>query len=576
RSAVHLVRFEVKHLWLSPEARGGGVGRRLRDALGVPVPPGVAAAFGEGVADPLGDLVARFARTHGPFAVEAVAERFGIGIAVARAALRRLADERRVVEGEFRPHGTGTEWCDSEVLRRLRRRSLAALRHEIEPVPQRALARFLPAWQQLGGLRGVDGVLAAIEQLEGARIPASAWESLVLPARVVDYSPTMLDELMAAGEVLWAGSGSLAGDDGWLTLHLRDTAPSTLPAPVDLDLTPLQRELLVSLGSGGAFFFRQLADAVGAGDSLEAPVDDGAMVDALWGLAWAGLVTGDTFAPVRALVGAGRSAHKSSRPVPRARMLRGRGLPRQAMPSRSGPPSVAGRWSVLPVADGDATRRAHALGETLLDRYGVVTRGSVVAEGVLGGFALAYRTLRGFEESGRARRGYFVERLGAAQFAAPGAVDRLRGFGDDGRDAGRDSAGDHGRRPGQADASRHLALAATDPANAYGAALPWPEPPGESSHRAARKAGAIVLIADGELAAYVERGGKTVLVYLDDDAALVAAAQALAALVTAGRVRRLAVETVNGAFALGTPFGRALHEAGFGETPKGLRLDARR
>jgi len=543
---------------------------RLRDALGVPVPPGVAVAFGEHVADPMGDLVGRYARTHGPFAVDEVAERFGIGVAVARAALRRLADERRVVEGEFRPHGTSTEWCDAEVLRRLRRRSLAALRHEIEPVPQRALARFLPAWQQVGGsLRGIDGVASTIEQLEGVRMPASAWESLVLPSRVADYSPAMLDELMASGEVLWAGAGELAGDDGWITLHLAETAPLTLPPPVDLDLTPLQREVLVALGSGGAFFFRQLADAVGAfgggqagGGEVTVPVDDGSIVDALWGLVWAGLVTNDTFAPVRALTSAGRSAHKASRPVPRARMLRGRSLPRATMPSRSGPPSVAGRWSIVPVADTEATRRAHALGEMLLDRYGVVTRGAAVAEGVVGGFALVYKTLSGFEESGRARRGYFVERLGAAQFAASGAVDRLRSHADlDLRDA---------------DAPSVLALAATDPANAYGAALPWPDPPGESSHRAARKAGAIVVVADGDLVAYVERGGKTVLVYTDDDERLALAASAIADLVRSGRVRRMAVESVNGAFVLGSPFGAALRSAGFGETPKGLRLDARR
>jgi ATP-dependent Lhr-like helicase len=238
---------------------------------------------------------------------------------------------------------------------------------------------------------------------------------------------------------------------------------------------------------------------------------------------------------------------------------------------------------VLPVADEDATRRAHALGETLLDRYGVVTRGSVVAEGVLGGFALAYKTLRSFEDSGRSRRGYFVERLGAAQFAAPGAVDRLRGFAEP---AGEREPGAEGppRRPGAgtggreaaASAPRPVALAATDPANAYGAALPWPDPPGESSHRAARKAGAIVVLVDGELVLYVERGGKTVLAYRDDEATLQAAASALAELVHSGRVRRLAVESVNGVFVLGTAFGRALGAAGFGETPKGVRLDARR
>ncbi|MEJ3404942.1 DEAD/DEAH box helicase [Rathayibacter sp. YIM 133350] len=532
---------------------------RLRDALGVPVPPGVAVAFAETVADPLGDLVSRYARTHGPFTTEDVADRLGVGVAVARAALRRLADDRRVLEGEFRPHGTSAEWCDAEVLRKLRRRSLAALRHEIEPVPPIVLSRFLPAWQHVGRtLRGVDGVASVIEQLEGVRLPASAWESLVLPARVSDYSPSMLDELMATGEVLWAGSGALAGDDGWISLHLADSAALTLPVGDALEADALQREVLVTLGTGGAYFFRQLADAVGS-------QDDAALVDALWELAWAGLVTNDTFAPIRALLGGGRSAHKAPRAAPRARMMRGRALPRPSVPSRGGPPTVAGRWSVLPASElveatGEgATRRAHALGEMLLERYGVVTRGAVMAEGVVGGFALAYKTLRGFEDSGRARRGYFVETLGAAQFAAPGAVDRLRGYAD--------------RDEPVADAPTVLTLAATDPANAYGAALPWPEPP--EGHRPGRKAGALVVLVDGALVLYVERGGKTVLAFTDEAATLEAAARSLASVVGLGRIRRLAIEQVNGLFVLGTPLGVALRTAGFSETPRGLRLSAR-
>ncbi|MDY7543316.1 MULTISPECIES: DEAD/DEAH box helicase [unclassified Cryobacterium] len=576
---------------------------RLRDALGVPVPLGVPAAFTETVPDPLGDLVSRYARTHGPFTVADVADRFGLGAAVALGALRRLAGTRRVIEGEYRPHGTGSEWCDAEVLRRLRRRSLAALRHEVEPVDQITMGRFLPAWQHVGGrLRGVDGVASVIEQLEGARIPASAWESLVLPARVSDYRPAMLDELTNAGEVLWAGAGTLAGNDGWISLYLAETAALTLPPPAPVETTELQREVLATLGSGGGFFFRQLADAVGS-------QDDVLLADALWDLVWAGLVGNDTFAPVRALLSGGRTAHSTKRAAPRARLHGGRGFARSAMPLRGGPPTVSGRWSIVPVADDSPTRRAHALGETLLERYGVVTRGAVVGEGVTGGFALVYRTLSGFEESGHCRRGYFIDGLGAAQFATAGTIDRLRSFTES--DSGSGGTGGAGSTATGQGAPVVVTLAATDPANPYGAVLPWPALPTGTSHRAARKAGAIVVLVDGALVLYVERGGKTVLAFdgsqvggADDvdgstapagnradaagaagaaidadgaaarDALFAAAAGALAATVTSGRIAKLGVETVNGVFVIGTPFGRALQVAGFGVTPKGLKLHA--
>ncbi|TFB72552.1 ATP-dependent helicase [Cryobacterium glaciale] len=532
---------------------------RLRDALGVPLPIGVSAAFTETVADPLGDLVSRYARSHGPFTAAAVADRFGLGIAVVQIALGRLADARRVVAGEFRPNGSGLEWCDAEVLRRLRRRSLAALRHEVEPVDQQAIGRFLPAWQHVGGkLRGIDGVASVVEQLEGARIPASAWETLILPARVSDYRPGMLDELTNAGEVLWAGAGTLAGNDGWVSLHLAETAQLTLPLPIDVETTPLQQEILATLGNGGAYFFRQLADAVGS-------QDDAALVQALWDLVWAGLINNDTFAPVRSLLAGGHTAHRQSRAVPRAHLHRGRSMPRPNLPSRSGPPTVSGRWSILPVADESPTRRAHALGETLLERYGVVTRGAVMAESVIGGFSLVYRTLTGFEEMARCRRGYFIEGLGAAQFATGGTIDRLRTF----------AVGVAG--PSGADrkaAPVAVALAATDPANPYGAALPWPTLPGDTIHRPGRKAGALVVLVDGALVLYVERGGKTVVAFETDEAVLAAATVSLAALVTTGRVQKIAVETANGVFVIGTDVGVALRAAGFTETPKGLRLRA--
>jgi len=525
---------------------------RLRDALGTPLPPGVPAAFRETVRDPLGDLVSRFARTRGPFTATDVADRFGLGVSVAQAALRRLADSRRVVEGEFRPHATGPEWCDAEVLRRLRRRSLAALRHEVEPVDQQTLARFLPAWQHVGGtLRGVDGVASVIEQLEGSRIPASAWESLVLAARVRDYSPAMLDELTATGEVVWAGSGALAGNDGWISLHLADTAPLTLPPLPEITATPLQQEILATLGGGGGYFFRQLSDAVGS-------QDDSALAADLWELVWAGLVGNDTFAPVRSLLAGGRTAHQTARAPQRSRLHRGRSLPRPTLPTRGGVPTVAGRWSVLPLPDASATRRAHALGETLLERYGVVTRGSVMAEGVVGGFALAYRTLSGFEETGRCRRGYFVEGLGAAQFATGGTIDRLRSF---------TPVDSQEPRPATA-----IALAATDPANPYGAALPWPALPEGTAHRPGRKAGALVVLADGALVLYVERGGKSVIAFSDDPDLLAEGARALAGIIRTGGVRKLAVETVNGSFVIGSIVGDALQAAGFSAVPQGLRM----
>ncbi|MGH1525645.1 ATP-dependent helicase [Leifsonia sp. L25] len=543
---------------------------RLRDALGVPLPIGVPVAFIEPVDDPLGDLVSRYARTHGSFEVAEVASRFGLGPAIVHDALRRLSRDGRVVEGEFRPHATGSEWCDAEVLRRLRRMSLAALRQEVEPVETPTFARFLADWQHLGStLRGVDAVASVVEQLAGARIPASAWESLVLPSRVADYSPAMLDELTATGEVIWAGDGSLPGNDGWISLNLADSAPLTLAPPTDHDPDELQRGILAALARGGGYFFRQLSDTLGAerGEAIE----DAVLVTALWDLVWAGLVTNDTLAPLRTLTGGGGGAHKRPRQPTRSRMYRGRvSAPRtSAMVTRMGPPTVAGRWSLLPERDLDSTIRAHGQAETLLDRYGVVTRGSVMNEGTPGGFALAYKVLSGFEDSGRARRGYFVETLGAAQFASGPTVDRLRTF-----------ARDH-TQPRPFDA---VALAATDPANAYGAALPWPAVPaatggveGGTGHRPGRKAGALVALVDGELTIYVERGGKSLLCFADQEdegarPALVAASRALAGLVTSRRVDKLAIETVNGASVLGSPLGAALSEAGFLATPRGLRL----
>ena len=524
---------------------------RLRDALGVPVPYGTPDVFLEPVPDPLGDLVSRYARTHAPFAAADVAARLGLGAAVVTDALRRLAAVGRVVEGEFRPGGHGAEWCDAEVLRRLRRRSLAALREEVEPVEPAALGRFLPAWQQVGSkLRGVDGVAQVVEQLAGAPVPASALETLVLGSRVQGYSPALLDELTATGEVIWAGCGTLPGSDGWVSLHLADSAGVTLGDPAQLELGELHDQALKALGSGGAWFFRQLSDAVGS-------TDDTAFERTLWELVWAGMLTNDTLAPLRALTRSSRTTHRTRSPAPRARSRRGLG--RAPMPTRSGPPTAAGRWSLLPERERDPTVRAHATAEVLLDRHGVVTRGAVASEGVAGGFAGVYKVLSAFEETGRVRRGYFVGSLGAAQFGTIGAVDRLRTF----------SAATDG-------APTALTLAATDPANPYGAALPWPAradaAEGATRHRPGRKAGALVVLVDGCLALYVERGGRTLLTFDADEHQLTPAAQSLATAVRAGSLGRLTVERADGEHIHGTSLAGALESAGFVATPRGLRL----
>ncbi len=557
---------------------------RLRDALGVSLPMGLPEAYTTSVADPLGDLVMRHARAAVPFGVSDVAAWLGLGPAVVRDALRRLVGDGRLTEGDLRPvgwrshaadpglaEGPPPHYCDPRVLALVRRRSLAALRSEVEPVAAVDFARFLPAWQGVGGrLRGIDGVLRVVEQLAGAVVPASALESLILPARVAGYDRGMLDELVAAGEVLWQGAGDLSGGDGWLTLVPADLA-GLLLRPGDEVPDETDRQVLEALGGGGAYFARGIADACG----LEVPV----VGQSLWRLAWAGRVTTATLAPLRARLANVSTAHK-----PRATARRGRygraggglGIPRSSglrgRLSTDGLAAVsedmAGRWSLLstPPVEQDAQTRTHveyARAETLLERYGVVTRGSVVAEEVPGGFAAVYRVLAVAEEAGRVRRGYFVEGLGASQFGGTGAVDRLRAS---------------SRSPGDTGAGDVLVLAACDPANPYGGALPWPvhDPgPGETrGHQPARKAGALVVLVDGELVLYVERGGKTLLSWSEDDAALLPAARALAESVHAGSLGKLTVEKIDGASVMGTahPLGAALSTAGFQLTPKGLRL----
>jgi ATP-dependent Lhr-like helicase len=594
--------------WAAVEDAG-----RLRDALGVALPVGVPEVFTEVLPDPLGDLLRRHARTHGPFPAVAVAARFGLGTAVVQAALRPLERAGALVQGRLRPDalgGVGDEYCDADVLRTLRRRSLAALRSEVEPVPQVALGRFLPAWQQAtggtgpGGLRGVDGLARAVEQLAGAAVPASALETLVLPARVRDYSPALLDELTAAGEVLWAGHGTLPGKDGLVSLHLAATADLTL-APVatgdgpaeHLD-TPVHRALVEALRGGGAYFAGVLAARVADALGPDQPTTQSAVVDALWDLVWAGLVTNDGLAPLRARLAGGRTTHRTAAAAPpRARALtagrygRGSGLGLRGSGLRgaglaggglggaalAGGPAggsggeAAGRWSLLPEREPEPTRRAHALAAQLLDRHGVLTRAVAPAEGIAGQFAAVYRVLAALEQAGQVRRGYFVEHLGGSQFALPGAVDQLRA---DARQLERLA-----EQSVPADADRSVVLlAATDPANPYGAALGWPvRADAPTGHRPGRKAGSVVVLVDGELALYLERGGRTVLTFADDETVLRLATDRLAGAVRDGRLGRVTLVRADGEELIAggvesTPLGRALTLAGFAPTPRGLRL----
>ncbi|WP_131737573.1 ATP-dependent helicase [Actinomadura roseirufa] len=560
------VRIGGEERWASIEDAG-----RLRDALGSPLPVGVPEAFLEPVDDPLGDLVSRYARTHGPFRPAEPAGHLGLGTAVVVETLRRLAGAGRVVEGEFLPVESvsgplASEWCDTGVLRTLRRRSLARLRAEVEPSPPEALGRFLPVWHGITGgsrLRGIDALVQAIEQLQGAAVPASALESLILPSRVAGYTPALLDELTSAGEVVWAGQGGLPGGDGWVSLYLADTAPLLMAPPAEITLTPAHRAVLDALGDGGALFFRTLSDRVNA----EVTTSDADLAAAVWDLVWAGHLTNDTMAPLRAALGSGRPAHRS-RPTRRGRPV---------LPSRTGPPTVAGRWWPLPAREPAATPRAHALAEALLERYGIVIRGAVAAERTPGGFSAVYPVLRAFEESGRCRRGYFVEGLGAAQFALPGAVDRLRALrpaalpGDTVPDD--PSALWETPAPAARD-GRALVLAAADPANPYGAALPWPERADEvaAGHKPGRKAGALVVLVEGRLALYVERGGRSLLTWDDDPDLLRPAVDALALAVREGALGKLTVERADGESINDSPLAAALESAGFHPTPRGLRL----
>ena len=638
--------FAGQRRWAAAEDAG-----RLRDAIGVVPPPGLPRALLEPVADAVGDLVSRYARTHGPFTVEAAAARIGLGVAPVRAALVRLGAAERVLEGEFTPGQRGREWCDAGVLRALKRRSLARLRREVEPVPAAALGRFLPHWQGVMRPRaGLDALLSAIEQLQGAPLLASALDTEILPARIAGYRPDDLDALCSAGELRWTGLESVGPHDGRVALYLTDQWPllARPPRAVEGELALRVRGLLAARG---ALFFSDLAAETGA-----FPAD---LLTALWDLVWAGEATNDTLAPLRKIVH-GSVSDTRRRAAPPQGLFRSR---------RLGPPGSEGRWSLLPrpvgaaslspgtagrgagrpaalatggaarasagtggdgwdavarasagrdadlsrgtgeagagdmaagtgqpgagdmaagtgqagmrdmaagtgqagardmaAGTGDAaapmgpteTARAAALAKVLLERYGVLTREAVHAEDIAGGFSAVYSVLGAMESAGRIRRGYFVAGLGGAQFALAGADERLRSL----------------REPGES--PEICVLASTDPANAYGAALPWPERPGT---RLARAANTRVVLVDGALAAYLGKDARTVWTFLPEDEpersqVAAAVARALAGLVNVAR-RTLLVGQIDGVDAQVSPLTRTLEQAGFSMTTQGLFIRAR-
>ncbi|MCC6830271.1 MAG: DEAD/DEAH box helicase, partial [Thermoleophilia bacterium] len=535
------IRLAGEERWIAAEDAG-----RYRDGLGVMPPSGLPGAFLESVDDALTGLVARYARTHGPFPAGDPAERFGIARGAAEAALAGLEAAGTVVRGEMRPGGSGREWCDTEVLRRLRRASLAVLRREVEPADPAALGRFLPAWHGIDrppAVPGADALRDVIGRLQGVALPAAQWEGETLPRRLGAYSPSWLDQLAAAGEVVWVGAGQ-----GRVALYLRDDAP-LLGAPAGAADLPQDDPVVDAVAAaldGGALFWDDLLE------SVEAPREE--LFAALWALVWAGRATNDLWAPLRA---------PRRRPAAQARPPRP-GTSRLSMrrgPARGGMAAVAGRWSLAerlftrgaaPPAD---RRRAHA--ELLLERHGVVTRGAVLAEGVPGGFSGVYQALGDLETVGMCRRGYFVEGLGGAQFALPGAVERLRDLRD--------------RRPGEpVDA---LVIGAADPAQPYGAALPWPQR--QARRSPSRVHGAQVVLLDGSPAVYVERGGRSLTTFRDPDPEWTGPAlEALAAWVRADRSRRLLVERVDGEPVTGTPWAELLASAGFRVDLKGMLLRA--
>ncbi|HET7473774.1 MAG TPA: DEAD/DEAH box helicase [Candidatus Limnocylindrales bacterium] len=528
---------------------------RYRDGVGVAPPTGVPEAFLAPAAGALDGLLARWARSHGPFLTPEPARRWGLPIGVVEDALERLLAAGTILRGEFRPGGAEREWIDPDVLRLLRRRSLARLRREVEPVDPAAFARFLPAWHGVAAFgeagpplrqeAALERLAEVVDQLAGVALPASVLERDILPARVPGYQPRLLDELGALGEVRWVGRGSLGRDDGRIALIrpgrelVQPAAPGDGGVADERPSEPRHERIREHLAARGASFYREIHTAAGGGSDRE-------VLDALWDLVWAGEVTNDTFAPLRAL-----RWKRTARDA--------RGARRPGRLTSLGPPEAAGRWSLVPEPVGTPTERLHATTLALLDRHGVVTREAVASEGIDGGFSAVYPILRALEEAGRIRRGYFIDGLGAAQFALAGAIERLRAVRDGARDA---------------DERDVVLLAAADPANPYGAAIPWPRRDEADRRPYQRAAGASVVLVDGVAVIYVDRGGGSIqmLPAAEDGEIAVAAARALAGLLADPRARELVITKIDGEPVGGSRFRDVLIAAGFVAGYRGLVL----
>lgn len=570
---------------------------RLRDALGVTLPSDIPAPFLQPVADPLRDLLSRYARTHAPFTSAMMATRFGLGVAIVNEQLERLRDQGRIlpcnaVGDDDRETESGArtggkrQWVWDEVFRRLRARSLQAARQATRPVAREAFVRLVlerqgvltdaaaPATGRepfaVGVFDGVEGVARVIEQLAGVALPASLWERQILPARIHDYRPAMLDELIAAGEVLWAGHGALGDDDGLVSLHLRENAGETLPVVDDKAGAPtasvLQQAILAVLADGGAYFARQLAPLAQSrlpdDSEIVAQLTPAEVAEALWDLAWQGRVTSDTWSPLRALTGARPSARPRPVRAPRHRhRVEGwvpvwqPARPATARGARFSDAALAGRWSTLANEPASPTVRMLTLVENLFDRYGVLSRGVAVAEQVSGGFPALSPVLRRMEDAGRVLRGRFITGLGAAQFAEKDCIERLRELAE--------------APPGEPVA---VALSAYDPANPFGWLLPWPAH--RSGIRPARRGGAMVVICNGRLVCYLAQSGRQLLFFIDNDDAATAGwpasgLRALAAALKRERSRVFTLENIDGQQAFASPAADALPAAGFSRVPQG-------